>query len=103
MSKLTRRELHQLQDFISTCNGGVCCSLNAWSTGRGRYTRVKTLPPFVYKVDYTHMYGVLSPIAIIAAVKWLRSHNRNVYVLCLDIMEMSSFLEKYCLGKEVCF
>lgn len=101
MSKFTRRELHKLQDFISACNGDVCCSLDAWSTGSGRYRRVKTLPPFVHKVSKNTMHKCINHIMCINALRWLRNNPRNVYVLCLDLIKLSDFLEKNCLGKEM--
>lgn len=101
MSKFTRRELHQLQDFISACRGELCCSLNEWSTGSGRYKRVKTLPPFVHKISANDMYMQLSPVACTSASKWLHEHKRNIFCLCLDINEFLDFAGKNCLGKEM--
>lgn len=101
MNKFTRRELHQLQDFLDACNGELCCSLDDWSTGRGRYRRVKTLPPFVHKVSKDNMYNYLSPVACMCSIHWLHEHQNRTFVLCFDLHEFLTFSGKNCLGKEV--
>lgn len=101
MSKFTRRELHSLQDFLDTCDGGVCCSLDDWSTGHGRYKRTRTLPPFVYKVSMNDMHQTLSPTACRSARNWLYEHERRIWCLCLDTTELLNFIGEHCLGKEM--
>ena len=48
MSKITKTQLNNLKDFIGASRGdNYVLKASDWTTGGGRYTKTKNLPPFV--------------------------------------------------------
>lgn len=67
MSKITKTQLSNLKDFIGASRGdNYVLKASDWTTGSGRYTKTKSLPPFVkefkrsdfdYKTAEQTVYG----------------------------------------------
>lgn len=48
MSKITKTQLNNLKDFINTSrDDNYVLKASDWTTGSGRYTKSRSLPPFV--------------------------------------------------------
>ena len=67
MSKITKTQLNNLKNFIDASRGdNYVLKASDWTTGSGRYTKTKSLPPFVkefkrsdfdYKTAEQTVYG----------------------------------------------
>lgn len=51
MSKINRRQLGALCEFRERADEAGRVGLGDWTSGRGRFTKPRALPPFVRRVE----------------------------------------------------
>lgn len=105
MSKFTRREVRQLEEFLAKCDRQGRLSVDQWVSGTGRFTKPKALPPFVERFERGAFdFGNTSHwphrgTTQRAAFDWFQANPRRKLCLVLDQAAMWQFLTVNSLGK----
>lgn len=101
--KFTKTQEKQLREFMKLMDHDGCVPVTEWTSGSGRYTKPRALPPFVKRYEREHIspnvpkYGTQD----FAAYVFFRSYPRRKSVLVLDFDAYVAFLFDSANCKEV--
>lgn len=104
--KFTRRHANVLDQYIEKMDARGCVTVDQWTSGSGRYTSNRTLPPFVYRFERQEYPRTALPrhgTCERTAYEFFRrpENARRRAVLVLDIEDMRRFLYGNSYGKEM--
>ena len=109
MTKFNKRHAKQLTEFMSKMDSDGCVTVDQWTSGSGRYTTNKALPPFVTRFEKAsfqmHLASNQWPqrgTAERTAFDFFRrneNHKRKA-VLVLDLNAWHTFMMDGLQGKE---
>lgn len=101
--KFTKMHENHLREYIAKMDGLGCLPVTEWTSGTGRYTTNRALPPFVKRFERKeHRNGQLPAhgTAELVAYWYLKRNTRKKAVLVLDREAMLDFLFEAANGKE---
>lgn len=92
--KFTKTHEKQLLEFMKLMDHNGCVPVTEWTSGSGRYTKPRALPPFVKRYEREHMspYVPKHGTQDFGAYAFFRSNPRRKSVLVLDIDTCFAFL-----------
>lgn len=101
--KFTKTLEKQLRDFMNLMDRYGCVPVTEWTSGSGRYTKQRALPPFVKRYEREHMTSHVPKHGTpdFAAHVFFRNNPRRKSVLVLDIDTCFAFLFDAANCKEV--
>ena len=102
--KLNKKDLRNLIDLLDACetsaysDGGMmpsswtaCAPVDAWTTGSGRYTKARALPPACCAVDRDSKTGTIAEA--MARGEFFRRNPRRRRVIVCDVAKIVCLLE----------
>lgn len=57
--KLTASDITRINEFVSIADPNGIMYLSGWTTGKGRYTQARQLPPFCCRIDRVYLESYL--------------------------------------------
>lgn len=93
--KFTKRHESQLRDYIAKADKNGCLPVDEWTTGSGRYSRARMLPPFVARFDRKEYPACSRPqmgTSERAAYNYFIANPRRKCVLVLNKDALFDFL-----------
>ena len=108
MTKFTKRHAKQVTEFMSKMDSDGCVTVDQWTSGSGRYTTNKALPPFVarysksdFKLHDRTSWPQHGTAARAACDFFRKTENaKRKAVLVLDINAWHEFVMDGLQGKE---
>lgn len=102
--KFTKTHEKQLREYMAVMDPDGCVPVTEWTSGSGRHTSKRALPPFVaeyerreYKLTALPKHGTPER----TAYRWLKANPRRKKVLVLDLVALTSFLMENARGAEI--
>ena len=102
--KFTKTHEKALREYMSKMDRDGCLPVTEWTSGSGRYTTARALPPFVkrferqeYERTNLPKHGTLER----TAYRFFRENNRRRAVLVLDTDALFDFLFGSANCKEI--
>lgn len=102
--KFTKTQENHLREYMSKMDANGCLPVTEWTSGSGRYTTKRALPPFVKRFERkgyakNQLPGHGTPER--TAYEYLDVNTRKKAVLVLDRGAMFDFLFESANGKEL--
>lgn len=101
--KFTKMHENHLREYISKMDGNGCLPVTEWTSGTGRHTTSRALPPFVRRFERKEYAKTNLPkhgTSERTAYDYLAANTRKKAVLVLDRDAMLDFLFEAANGKE---
>lgn len=101
--RFTKTHERQLREFMTIMDGGGCVPVTEWTTGKGRYTSRRALPPFVRRfarVEYPETARPSHGTPERFAYGFFLKNPRKKAVLVLDREALAAFLFDNAHGNE---
>lgn len=102
--KFTKTNEKQLREFMNLMDTDGCVPVTEWTSGSGRHTTARALPPFVKRYERTDLermkvskHGTPDRSAYV----YFKAYPRRKAVLVLDMDAMFNFLFDSANCKEV--
>ncbi len=102
--KFNKRHQKQLNEFIEKMDKDGCLTVNEWTSGSGRFTSNKVLPPFVTRFERKEYKPTELPkkgTPERTAYWFFKENPKRKAVLVLDKEAMMNFFFENALGKEM--
>lgn len=101
--KFTKTHEKQLREYMQLMDRYGCVPVTEWTSGSGRYTKLRALPPFVKRYERDHMVPRVPKHGTpdFGAYVFFRENPRRKSVLVLDIDACFAFLFDSANCKEV--
>lgn len=101
--KFTKTSEKQLREYFSKMDASGCVVASGWTSGSGRFTKPKALPPFVQRFE--RKKGALATLPkrgtpARVAFEFFQQNPRRSVVLVLDVAAACSFFFNAAHGKE---
>lgn len=93
--KFTARHEKQLREYLAKADKNGCLPVDEWTTGSGKYSRTRVLPPFVARFDRKEYPSCSRPqmgTSERAAYNYFIANPRRKSVLVLDKVVLFNFL-----------
>lgn len=92
--KFTKNHEKQLREFMKLMDNYGCVPVTEWTSGSGRYTKPRALPPFVKRYERENISPHVPKHGTqdFGAYLFFRSNPRRKSVLVLDIDAYYAFL-----------
>lgn len=101
--KFTKMHENHLREYIAKMDGNWCLPVTEWTSGTGRHTTNRALPPFVRRFERKEYAKTNLPkhgTPDRTAYDYLAANTRKKAVLVLDRDAMFDFLFGAANGKE---
>lgn len=102
--KFTRTHERQLREYCALMDSDGCVPVTEWTSGKGRYTTCKALPPYVERYERRKYPDTARPhhgTPERAAYEYLLANPRRRAVLVLDREGLASDLFEAMRGREI--
>ena len=100
--KFTKTHEKQMREFLGKMDANGCIPVTDWVSGSGRFTKPKTLPPFVERFERKEYPGGYPKHGTTerTAFEFFRANHRRKAVLVMDTEAAMAFLFDSAHGKE---
>ena len=102
--KFTKSHEKALREYMSKMDRDGCLPVTEWTSGSGRYTTPRALPPFVKRIerqDYQRTNLPKHGTVERTAYRFFNENKRRRAVLVLDIESLFAFLFDSANCKEI--
>lgn len=102
--KFTAKHENQLREYLEKADRNGCLSVCDWSTGKGKYSRTRALPPFVARFERKEYLVYSRPrkgTPERTAYNYFIANPRRKVVLVLDKIALYDFLFSAARGVEL--
>lgn len=102
--KFTKTSEKQIREFMSKMDATGCLPVTEWTSGSGRYTTNRALPPFVTRYerkDYPKTQLPKHGTTERTAYNFLNANKRKKSVLVLDLEALYAFLFASANGQTI--
>lgn len=101
--KFTKTNEKQMREFMGLMDAKGCVPVSEWTSGKGKFTTSRALPPFVKRLDRVEYKPCERPkrgTVERAAMEFFEANPRRRAVLVMDIDAAMGFLFDAALGME---
>lgn len=102
--KFAKRHESQLREYIAKADKNGCLPVDEWTTGSGKYSRTRALPPFVARFERKEYLVYSRPrkgTPERTAYNYFIANPRRKVVLVLDKIALYDFLFSAARGVEL--
>lgn len=100
--KFTKRHESQIREYLKKAGSTGVLPVDEWTSGSGRFTRNRALPPFTQRFERKEYPNARPPHGAPErkAFEFFRQHPKRKVCLVMDVEALGAFLFASARGKE---